>query len=491
VSAHRADKMRMIRHGAILGRPVTGPMEVGIIPTYACNHGCVFCALAVEPEGKKTAIAIETILPVLDQLAAMDTEQVSITGGGDPLCHPQIDRLIEEVRARDMAVSVCTNGALLNEARVDRWASLGVHLSISLNAASPAVYKRIHRNASEEDFNRVLKMARRFVEKSPEVEDSFVSLNFVACSENSNEVEAIVELGADLGARQVQLRTVQPREIHDDFRLVGNDLERAREQTALAIERFGENLTIQAAGELLDEEAFESFPCLEGYVSSYIDSDGTVFPCCMRRSLNAEDLLGSLDRQSFADIWNGDAYQRFRKMAHAREAAFQQAHGCPGCPKARHFLYLADESSPGNAAIAELESRRLNYELPDSAFLAEIEIVTSPDRWCCESFVELEVRLTNKSNCTWPGVDRASRPVGLGYHLLGSNGEMLRFDNNPRPYLAADLPSGKSALFTLRIEVPDKPGQYELQIEPLQEGVAWFSQKRQEPSLLRFKAQRG
>jgi len=68
-----------------------------------------------------------------------------------------------------------------------------------------------------------------------------------------------------------------------------------------------------------------------------INPDGKVVPCC---SMRYPAILGDAVRQSVPEIWNGEAFNRFRlRMLESRERAGAV---CRGCTLYRYDLHSED-----------------------------------------------------------------------------------------------------------------------------------------------------
>ncbi len=84
--------------------------------------------------------------------------------------------------------------------------------------------------------------------------------------------------------------------------------------------------------------------------------------------------------------------------------------------------------------------------------------------------ITLNVSLRNQSAEVFP---HGSRQLGLSYHLLESDGSVLRHDND-RTYLQEPLAPGAGLVLPLEIQVPREPGSYWLELDLVWEGVMWF-----------------
>ncbi len=88
------------------------PLVLMLEPLFRCNLACAGCGKIQYP-----AHILKQNLPVEDCLRAVDecaAPMVSIPGG-EPLMHPEIGRLVEELVARKKYIYLCTNALLLKE----------------------------------------------------------------------------------------------------------------------------------------------------------------------------------------------------------------------------------------------------------------------------------------------------------------------------------------------------------------------------------------
>jgi len=508
----KAERRQLIRKGALLRRPLTGPLEASIILTYRCNYRCVFCALESEAPAKKGDISPDALKRLISDLAELNTEQVSFTGGGEPMLYKDIDKFVELTRKHDMACSICTNGSRLSEERIRRYAEMGVHLSISLNAADAETYTKIHPRTKPEDFDRITRLLGEFASLAKRLgtqAHSFSSLNFVIHSNNYRQITEMHKLARRIGACQIQFRLIQPREAHRHLFLDENRLKLAREQIA-EVERDAASdptYAVQVMGILRSSDAKipscnveanlfcapspsqqtgrEIVPCLEGYIATYVDSDGIVFPCCMRSVSINNHYMGDINEQRFTDIWHGENYRQFRTESFLVSADSQdpRENTCAYCPKATLFQHMVDEWSCGNylyyydAALKDALSRPIPNVLPPRAFAVEFTSHTLPAQGVAGDAIEAKVKIKNASQHVWPSVNEPfGQAVGIGYHLLDRWGKMVSFDNNPRTYLERELEPSCEAELTVKIQLPKKPGRYIVEFAMIQEKCAWFEE---------------
>ncbi len=105
------------------------PLVLMLEPLYRCNLACAGCGKIQYPSNVlRSQLPVEECLRAVDECGA---PMVSIPGG-EPLMHPEIDRLVAGLVARRKYVYLCTNALLLEE-KLDlftpsRYLSFSVHL---------------------------------------------------------------------------------------------------------------------------------------------------------------------------------------------------------------------------------------------------------------------------------------------------------------------------------------------------------------------------
>lgn len=127
--------------------------------TERCNMFCKHCF--VSSSGKGTDLSYDNIKgTILPHFLRSKVSKVTLTGG-EPLIHPEIDKILKLLAANGIAIAICTNGLAINSDFVDMCRDLGnIHFNISLDgfraeshgkfrgAENPAVFERIVSNIS-------------------------------------------------------------------------------------------------------------------------------------------------------------------------------------------------------------------------------------------------------------------------------------------------------------------------------------------------------
>jgi MoaA/NifB/PqqE/SkfB family radical SAM enzyme len=135
---NRWDKLKLRwRELEMIGRGLASTKHVllaHIIPTRRCNLACGYCN---EYDDFSPPIATDLMLRRIDLLAGLRTAIVTISGG-EPLMHPEIERIIERIRHHSMIAGMITNGYLLSPRKIVALNNAGLeHLQISIDNVDP------------------------------------------------------------------------------------------------------------------------------------------------------------------------------------------------------------------------------------------------------------------------------------------------------------------------------------------------------------------
>ena len=270
-AAHRrARELRMIYKGLV---STDHPILAHIIPMRRCNLSCAYCN---EYDDHSKPVPLETMYQRLDQLAALGTTIITISGG-EPLLHPDLDLIIAHIRRRRMIAGMITNGYLLTAERVKRLNRAGLeHLQISIDNVMP-----------DEVSKKSLKVLDKKLQVLAEHAGFHVNINSVVGGGIRNPKDALV-----VGKRAVALGfTSTVGIIHDGTgqlqplapaeREVYSEMRRMEKSSYAQINYFQDNI---AHGKE------NHWRCRAGSRYLYICENGLVHYCSQQRGYPAKPL---------------------------------------------------------------------------------------------------------------------------------------------------------------------------------------------------------
>jgi MoaA/NifB/PqqE/SkfB family radical SAM enzyme len=133
-----ATRLENLRSGArFLGRALGSrynPLLAQVVVTRRCNLACGYCN---EYDDFSAPVPTKDLLARVDHLAALKTATITFTGG-EPLLHPDLDKLIRAARDHGMLVTIITNGFKLTRKWIDRFNAAGLQgMQISIDNLEP------------------------------------------------------------------------------------------------------------------------------------------------------------------------------------------------------------------------------------------------------------------------------------------------------------------------------------------------------------------
>lgn len=296
---HHPDKITQFKQGK---QPY--PLQVQIVPSNACCQRCTFCAyrmssyLSNECFDEKDILSYSKIIEILDCMVDMGVGALQVTGGGEPLVHPRILNVFQEVFKRKIELALVSNGQLLTQELCDLLGDVA-WIRISMDSASPAIYSFI-RNVSNKVFYKVCENIATLVKFR---RSSVIGVGFVVERENFKEIYQAAKFYKDMGIDNFRISaafTPMGYEYFDGF------LEEARELSKKSEELSDKDFTVF---NLFNDRVRDTFEGKQNYSSCpikdlmvYIGADYNVYTCCTL-AYNARGLIGSIRDQSFKQLW--------------------------------------------------------------------------------------------------------------------------------------------------------------------------------------------
>jgi MoaA/NifB/PqqE/SkfB family radical SAM enzyme len=314
--ARLREKARLLGGLCAGNRAWGGPLLVLVDLTGRCNLACPGCRYhspQLDPSPVEEDIAPPLFERLCGELAALGTRRLILTGEGEPLLHPEWPRLLASARQRGLHTTLYTNATLLGErAAADLLASPPDTLVVSLWAASAETYLRAYPGAPDRFaaiVSNVRDLSQRRSGRGPRLR-----LYHPINRSNHRDLAGLPGLARTMGCDEVHFSPFRTRRGRLQALALDADETRAVCATLRSLraplERLGLahnlNTTLRRFADGTAGRA--GTPCYVGWVQAHVKSDGAVHPCksCTRP-------VGNLREQSFAEIWNGPDFRRFRR----------------------------------------------------------------------------------------------------------------------------------------------------------------------------------
>lgn len=287
--------------------------------TDRCNLKCRMCGdqWRADQHQARERLTLPEIEGVIAAARRLRTMIISLTGG-EPLLHPHIDRILEQIREAGIAAHMCTNGTLLNEERVRRLARTSLKsISVSIDSPTPEVHDQLR--GQEGAFRATANGIGLLRAAMPGLR---ININCTVSKVNVHSLTEMVRLTKELKCDKLNLGPIhtnlqhkhKPKEHFAGMVFTPNELSGLSEEldraSALAKElgvRTSSSRFLQGIPKAYTEP-LRWHTCYAGYASVAVSPWGEVAPCVdMESTLNVRTM--PLDQ-----IWRSDAFQRLREQ---------------------------------------------------------------------------------------------------------------------------------------------------------------------------------
>ncbi len=317
-----------------------GPLEAFLELSARCNLRCKMCAIAYDTRYQGNGRPAFLTPDLFDRLRPIFPTllRAHLYGLGEPVLNPRLTDYIRDLSAAGVEVWFTTNATLIDDPRADGFARAGAdRISISIDGTTPEVYEEIRRGASFEALMKGLKALARARRRYGRPR---LTVNFVAMASNTHQLPQLVDLCAEVGVEEINVEPL--------FYWGGSspELDEHYQVEALSGDRFqslmqdtrkqANDREIHFSSRFLTSEgsmdyrqrvrsgaAAGGWTCSEPWSTVYVTVAGEVRTCCLN-----DVSFGNLFEQPFDEIWNGDAFLRFRRQ-HRRSDEVPS--GCGPC----------------------------------------------------------------------------------------------------------------------------------------------------------------
>lgn len=321
-----------------------GPLELFLEASARCNLRCRMCAINFDSRYQPKNGRPPLFLPELfDRLRPTfpTLMRAHLYGLGEPVLNPHLTDYIRDLSDAGVEVWFTTNATLIDDEKADAFARAGAdRISISIDGGSAETYERIRRGASFEALMRGLRALGKARERYGKPR---LTVNFVGMKSNIHELPRLIELGAEVGIEEMNVEPLfywgkTSAELDDhyghealndfdpvDYRRIVEDAGALAGQAGIYFStRF-----LTAEGSMDYRQRVSTAPadgdwlCSEPWATVYVTVAGEVRTCCLN-----DVSFGNLFEQTFAEVWNGDAFRRFRRQ---HRVASEIPSGCDSC----------------------------------------------------------------------------------------------------------------------------------------------------------------
>ena len=313
--AHNAARIFQSYHTSKLTKKssISGlPISISIEPTTACNLRCPECPSGLRAFSRPTGVLEKGLYTnIIDQLAPTLT-YLTFYFQGEPYLHPAFLEMVDYAASKKVYTATSTNAHFLNEAAARETVRSGLdRLIISLDGTTQDAYESYRIGGKLE---KVIEGTRNIqnAKKSLRSKTPHVIFQFLVVKPNEHQIPEVYRLAKELDVDQVVLKTAQIYNYENGSTLI---------PTMDRYSRYRKNNdgSFSIKNKLDDH-------CWKMWHSCVVTWDGKVVPCCFDK--DAHYVLGDLKKNSFEDVWNSDAYNKFRNSLLRSRSEIDMCRNC-------------------------------------------------------------------------------------------------------------------------------------------------------------------
>jgi MoaA/NifB/PqqE/SkfB family radical SAM enzyme/alpha-beta hydrolase superfamily lysophospholipase len=314
-------------------RASTEPVFLNLEVTTRGRSACATCPGALGSQGllQPQDLSLARLSALLGTVPT--AAQVNFAGLGEPLCHPEIDRLVALSSEAARRTGIVTGAAALSLELGRALLEAGLDaLAFRLDALSPQVATELRPGIDIEtvtqNIRRFVEMARRGMPGRVKKPPTLVVVTTLSTC-NAGELSLIVDFAVDL-----KLDALMVGDLHDAAKRERSLVAGARAETKRRL-RGAVSRGLKKGLPIVGPQALEEigpsarpkdvllFPpqslwtrslrhtrCLSPWQSLNVAVDGRVSACDCR----SDDIVGNVFEQPLADIWNGETIRRERAI---------------------------------------------------------------------------------------------------------------------------------------------------------------------------------
>jgi len=284
----------------ILNREIPVPEVVEIFPTNYCNFACPHCRFQEEHGNESQHLDINTLKKLLIELSERDVHAIELSGGGEPLVHPDVNRMFEQFFEHNFKVGTITNGYgfVDNIPLVDRVVQVSDWVRISVDGFSDETYRRVHGNR-DISYRALRESISELVSKAGET--SKIGLKILVSKLNYEDAYLAINEARELGVDYLQ------------FKFLGfpQHLVLGEQETKNVTKGIKKQISEASGQELLAElvpaykgKTKPTQKCLMTFLHPVVDWDGEIYVCAFFEHRKKEHSLGNIHEGGFFTHWD-------------------------------------------------------------------------------------------------------------------------------------------------------------------------------------------
>lgn len=360
-----------------------GPNNVILQVNYGCYLECQMCdrhSWIAEGASNEWSMTTNELDSLFEELSTLGTKKITMVGT-EPVMRPDLPEILSSIQKKGMKAELYTAGILLRDDVVKSILDTRADVSFSVDGFYPNSHNGIRMPHHAFDaFGKTLASIRRLrqarEQRKFDQSQTVITANFTLQKGNIEDLATVSKTEIDaLGVDIIRISLVHGTGFYmldrTDIPAIANFCARLAEMDCTTQVDLSPNISYLTnerisstdfdKNVLVPSDAYhgkQRAQCHIGEMSTMIDPQGNVRPCLYlyddNGPFNTSDrdqfILGNIRSQHFKDIWNGPAYDAFRKAY--TYPNYTEGSRCKTCEYFSHFEEI-------DVAIANAENSYL------------------------------------------------------------------------------------------------------------------------------------
>ncbi|MDD5669199.1 MAG: radical SAM protein [Candidatus Omnitrophica bacterium] len=245
-----------------------GPKTVQVDIIGICNNTCIGCwvhspFVQNPPRDKGTVVSFQKAARLIEDLSSLGTEEIFLSGAGEPFMHPQIREIIALIKSKGMRLNIITNFLCVDESAAAALVDSGVDLiTASIWAGTAESYARTHPGKGETEFSLIKKNIRFLVDarlKRGAVLPKIKMYN-VICNRNCGDIAAMVDYAVETGIDFIEFQIMDIMPEISGFALSSEDAAEIKRQFQFLLAHKNLHLRKLERSDVRAVEELKEFP---------------------------------------------------------------------------------------------------------------------------------------------------------------------------------------------------------------------------------------
>ena len=288
------------------------PTSISLEPTTSCNLRCPECPSGLRSFSRDTGMLTDEIFQkTIDELAPRLTYLIFYFQG-EPYLNASFLDHVKYASRKKVYTATSTNAHYLNDKNAKATVESGLdRLIISIDGTTQETYEQYRVGGSLkkviEGTKNIVRWKKKLKSKTPHV-----IFQYLVVKPNQHQLDDVQQLAKELGVNEVAFKTAQIYDYEDGSELIPTIEKYARY-------RQKANGKWEIKNHLMNH-------CWKMWHSCVITWDGKVVPCCFDKDAHYQ--LGSMQAESFLQVWRGKAYQDFRQSLIKSRSEIEMCKNC-------------------------------------------------------------------------------------------------------------------------------------------------------------------